>query len=141
MLSKNSLITTVGRNFVPLFRCLSGSSTPNIGNLIGPHGADITFSTSDPFFIRRGGSYDPGTLRIQSVRALEPEDSGIYTYRTPDENGDIVEFHFGIYLSTNISNKINTVKPFKYEGQLHWRSLTSIHGVGGHPLCKIYKLV
>ena len=88
---------------VPFFRCLSGSSSPNVGNLIGPHGTDITFATSDPFLVIRGGSNDPGTLLVRKIRRLVSEDSGIYTYRSPDENGDIVEFHFGVYPSSNIS--------------------------------------
>ena len=107
-LPNNGLITTSVRNTIPSFRCLSGSSRPNVGNLIGPDGTDTTFSTSDPFFISRGGSYDPGTLLVRSVRALEPEDSGIYTYQTPDENGDTVEFHFGVYPSNNTSKNVGS---------------------------------
>ena len=108
VLSKNGIIdiTTL---VVPFFRCLSGSSTPNVGSLIGPHGTDITFATSDPFLVIRGGSNDPGTLLVRMIRRLVSEDSGIYTYRSPDENGDIVEFHFGVYPSSNIS-KLSTAE-------------------------------
>ena len=101
ILPQNGLITTLARNTIPVFRCLSGSSTPNVGNLIDPNGTDITHSSSDPFIISRGGSYDPGTLLVRSVRPLGSEDSGIYTYRTPDENGEVIEFHFGLYVASS----------------------------------------
>ena len=76
VLSKNSIIdiTTL---VVPFFRCLSGSSSPNVGSLIGPHGTDITFATSDPFLVIRGGSNDPGTLLVRKIRHLVSKDSGI----------------------------------------------------------------
>ena len=97
VLANNSLITT--NRIVPTFRCLSGSSVSSVGNLIGPLGNDITLSPSDPFLVSRGSSYDPGTLLVRSVRPLQM--SGIYTYRTPDEDGEIVDFHFGLYLSNS----------------------------------------
>lgn len=111
VLANNSLISALTRNTTPSFRCLSGSSKSNVGNLIGPGGTDITYSTSDPFFVSRGGTYDPGTLLVRSARALKSKDSGIYTYRTPDENGKIVEFYFGVYFSSHTSNhdKLATV--------------------------------
>ena len=97
-LPNNSLITTIPpRNITPSFRCLSGSSAPSVGKLIGPLGNDITLNPSDPFFVSRGGSYDPGTMLVRGLQPLQWEDTGIYTYRTPDENGNIVDFHFGIY--------------------------------------------
>ncbi len=98
-LPNNSLITTLVRDRVPSFRCLSGSARVNVGHLIGPRGRDITLSTSDPFFARWGGSYNPGTLSVRSVRSLRREESGIYTYRTPDERGNFIEFYFGLYHS------------------------------------------
>ncbi len=97
ILPNNSLITTQGQNRVHRFQCLSGSARANVGRLISPLGDDITFSRSDPFSVRQGGSQDPGTLRVRIVRQPRREETGIYTYRTPDENGNIVEFYFGIY--------------------------------------------
>ena len=104
VLSNNSLISTseLHQN-MPSFRCLSGSSKSRVGRLIDPLGNDITFSTSDPFFISRGGQHDPGTLYIRSLREFEPTDSGIYIYRTPDENGNIVDINVGLYHYTTSS--------------------------------------
>ena len=103
VLSNNSLIAAPANGKISTFRCLSGSSMPSTGILIGPQGNDITLSPSDPFLVSRGSSYDPGTLLVRSVRPLQREYTGIYTYRTPDENGDIVDFHFGVYMD-NTSN-------------------------------------
>ena len=97
VLPNNSLMTTNSRFVIPNFRCLSGSSIFNTGNLIGPLGNDLTHSHSDPFLVIRGGSHHPGSLYVRSVRPLKPDDVGIYTYRTPDENGNIVDFKFGLY--------------------------------------------
>jgi hypothetical protein len=76
-----------------------------VGNLIGLNGTDITSSTSGLLFVRPGDAYDPGTLLVRSLRALGSNDSGIYTYRTPDEDGNTVEFHFGLYNSSNAGTK------------------------------------
>ena len=98
VLPNNGLISTTKlHKNMPSFRCLSGSSQSRVGRLIDPLGNDITFSTSDPFFISQGGTHDPGTLYIRSLREFEPADNGIYTYRTPDENGNIVDFNVGLY--------------------------------------------
>ena len=129
VLSKNSIIdiTTL---VVPFFRCLSGSSSPNVGSLIGPHGTDITFATSDPFLVIRGGSNDPGTLLVRKIRHLVSKDSGIYTYRSPDENGDILEFHFGVYPSSNIS-KFSTVElTYSNQGQPYPFHRELVHAKG-----------
>ena len=87
--------------FIPSFHCLSGSAQPNVGNLIGPLGNDVTLSTTGPLNVVHGGLSDPGTLSVHSVRPLGLDDIGIYTYRTPDENGDVIDFHFGLYYSSN----------------------------------------
>ena len=106
VLSNNSLISNAKFNKnIPSFRCLSGSSQPRVGRLIDPLKNDVTFSTSDPFFISRGGQHDPGTLYVRSLREFEPTDSGVYTYRTPDENGYIVDFNVGLY-HYNISSTV-----------------------------------
>ena len=104
VLSNNSLISTseLHQN-IPSFRCLSGSSQSHVGRLIDPLGNDITFSTSDPFFISRGGKHNPGTLYIRSLREFEPTDSGIYIYRTPDENENFVDVNVGLYHYTTSS--------------------------------------
>ena len=102
IVTNNSLITTTSWWKIPSFRCVSGSLRSRIGRLIDPLGKDITF-TMDPFIITRGGLHDPGTLYVRSLRELEPANSGIYTYRTPDENGNIVDINFGLYLYNNLS--------------------------------------
>ena len=93
-LPDNGLIVITNANRVPDFRCLSGSSSRNIGKLIGPLGNDITYSHSNPFLVTQ---QNPGSLYVRNVRPLQLVDVGIYTYRTPDENGDIVDFNFGLY--------------------------------------------
>ena len=108
VLPNNSLITTSSHNLIPRFHCLSGSLRSNVGNLIGPLGTDITLMSSDPFNVRHGRGTDPGTLLVfSSSNAMETDDNGIYTYHTPDENGDTVDFHFGIYDSTHSSEIVN----------------------------------
>ena len=101
VLPQNGLITTATRP--PNIRCLSGSSRSNVGSIISPQGTDITNLRTDPFLVTRGRANDPGTLSVLTVRPLEEENCGIYTYRTPDENGDTVEVHFGIYLTSTAS--------------------------------------
>ena len=96
-LPNNSFITTLARDTIPLFRCLSGSSTPYVGQLIDNYGRDITNSDSDPFSVTLGGPSDPGSLLVRSLRPLRHNENGIYTYRTPDERGNIIDFHFGLY--------------------------------------------
>ena len=112
VLPNNGLIsTTILQQNMPSFRCLSGSLQSRVGHLIGPLGYDITFSTSDPFLISQGGTHDPGTLYIRSLREFESADSGIYTYSTPDESGNIVDINIGLYHYTisstvDIANKV-----------------------------------
>ena len=100
VLPNNSLITTSLNELVPQFNCLSGSLRANVGKLIGPLGTEITRKPNDPFTVIHGSRTDPGTLLVfSSSNAMETNDNGIYTYHTPDENGDTVDFHFGIYSS------------------------------------------
>ena len=102
VIPNNSLITTTnpsGR--IPRFRCLSGSSTSNVGKLIDPNGKDITNSRSDPFVV---SNYEGGSLVVSNVRPLVAADVGIYTCRIPDENGVSVDVNFGLYLSSTSSN-------------------------------------
>ena len=106
VLPNNSLITTqTPSDTISNFRCLSGSSSRSVGNVIGPLGNDITFSHTDPFLVSRGSSYDPGTLLVRNIRPLQWADTGIYTYRTPDENGNIIDFHYGLYFSSYSGNQ------------------------------------
>ena len=96
-LPNNSLIMTVSstQHVVPDLRCLSGSSKPGVGRIIGPAGNNITF---DPFLVTQGRSVDPGTLLVRTLQQLDLNNTGIYTYRTPDENANTIDFNFGIYL-------------------------------------------
>ena len=127
VLPNNSLISLSRLDIIPSFRCLSGSSAPSVGKLIGPLGNDITLNPSDPFFVSRGGSYDPGTMLVRGLQPLQWEDTGIYTYRTPDENGNIVDFHFGIYLSDYSGSYITCSK-------VNWTQASSLIFLGP-PFC------
>ena len=118
-LPNNSLITTVSstQHLTPNIRCLSGSSKARVGRIIGPLGNDITFLTSDPFLIARGTSADPGTMFMRTQLQLDLNNTGIYTYRTPDENADTIDFNFGIYLHDYAGKSITIL--------LHKFSITS----------------
>ena len=119
VLPNNSLITTSSNNVIPQFQCLSGSLRTSVGKLIGPLGTDITFKNSDPFNVRRRGA---GTLLVfSSSNAMETDDNGIYTFRTPDENGDTVDFHFGMYT-------LQYAGMFYFIEQLH--HMQSLHSSG-----------
>ncbi len=50
-------------------------------------------------------AHDPGTLYVRSLRSLKPEENGIYTYQTPNEAGNIIDFNVGLY-STNRTSTI-----------------------------------
>ena len=119
-LPNNSLITTVSttQNVTPEFRCVSGSSKARVGRIIGPLGNDITFLTSDPFLVTQGSAFDPGTLLVRTLQQLDLNDTGIYTYRTPDEKANMIDFNFGIYLHDYAGKSITIL--------LHKFSITSI---------------
>ena len=102
ILPNNGLIITTSLGKIPSFCCLSGSSKSRVGRLIDPLGNDITFST-DPFVVRQGDFHDPGTLYIRSLREFEEADSGVYICRTPDEDGNMLEVNFGLYLHDDAS--------------------------------------
>ena len=53
----------------------------------------------------RGASHDPGTLFVRSLRSLKPEECGIYTYQTPNEAGNIIDFNVGLYSTEKSSIK------------------------------------
>ena len=105
VLPNNSLITVSGLlGRVPSIRALSGSNRSGVGRLIGILGNDITRSHSDPFIVSLGTSYDPGSMYVRCFRELSQEEVGIYTYRTPDEAGNLIDVNFGIYSTTASSN-------------------------------------
>ena len=101
-ISNNSMIVEVGTSLprLPHFRGLSASTSPHVGQLIDPYGNDITTSTSDPFIVTLGSSFEPGTMRVRSFRSLIRSEEGIYTYRTPDSTGNNIDVNFGLYSST-----------------------------------------
>ena len=93
VLPNNSLIVASGfPTRVPYFRGVSGSNRLSVGQLIGSLGNDITHSSSDPFGITLENSYDPGSMYVRCFKALDQGEIGIYTYRTPGEVGNAVNF-------------------------------------------------
>ena len=105
VLPNNSLIIVSGLlHRIPSFRALSGSNRSNVGQLINPLGNDITHSRLDPFIVSLGNSYDPGSMYVRCLKDIAREDIGIYTYRTPDEEGNIIDVNFGIYSASASSN-------------------------------------
>ena len=88
------MIITSGR--VSDLRCISGSTSSNVGHLFDINEVDITLSSTDPFFIFRN---NPGTVHVRSLRSLRSNEQGIYTCRIPDESGTTVDVNVGLYLS------------------------------------------
>ena len=100
VLPNNSLIVVLSFFARSLsFRGLSGSNKSRVGQLIGPLGNDITHSYSHPFIVSLGSRYDPGSMYVRCLRALRLGEVGIYTYRTPDEDGNDIDVNLGIYSS------------------------------------------
>ena len=96
-LPNNGLIVAGADNRISEFRCLSGSSSPEVGQLLGPAGEDMTFIDSDNFLVRRGGIYDPGLVHVRRIVPLSDEEQGVYTCRIPDEKGVAVDVNVGLY--------------------------------------------
>ena len=99
VLPNNSLIVEAGsyHQRIPYFYALSGSNKSFVGQLIDPYGNDITTSYTDPFIVTLGNSFDPGMMYVRCFRSLQKREVGIYTYRTPDESGNIIDVNFGLY--------------------------------------------
>ena len=97
-LPNNSLIVADAYNRISEFRCLSGSSRSEVGQLLNPAGKDITLVDNDHFLVRRGGVFDPGLVHIRRIVPLSSEEQGVYTCRIPDENGAGVDVNVGLYL-------------------------------------------
>ena len=82
--------------------CLSGSMTARVGQWIGLNGTNITTTDNDPFDVRVGGSYSPGSVEVQTPDTSSPLSSaneGVYTCVIPDESGETNYLYVGIYLS------------------------------------------
>ena len=97
-LPNNGLIVAGVTNRISEFRCLSGSSSPFVGQLLGPNGEDLTHIDSDHFLVHRGGSYDPGLVHVRRLAPLTREEQGVYTCRIPNERGIAVDVNVGLYL-------------------------------------------
>lgn len=97
-LPNNSLIVADMGDRISEFRCLSGSSSADVGQLLSPDGKDLTHLDTDHFLVRRGGRYDPGLIHVRRVVPLANEEQGIYTCRIPDERGVAVDVNVGLYL-------------------------------------------
>ena len=105
-LPNNSLIVARVDDRISEFRCLSGSSSENVGQLINPNNDDITFFESDHFLVHKGGRYDPGLVHVRQVVPMGKEEQGIYTCRIPDERGVTVDVNVGLYLQDEAGNNI-----------------------------------
>ena len=105
-LPNNSLIVAGADNRISEFRCLSGSKSLDVGQLISPAGEDITFLGSDSFLVRKGGRFDPGLLHVRRVVPLRTDEQGVYTCRIPDEMGRTLDVNVALYLkdSAGINN-------------------------------------
>ena len=97
-LPNNSLIVAGADDRISEFRCLSGSSSPDVGQLINSQNEDITHDDSDSFLVRKGGRYDPGLVHVRRIVPLASEEQGVYTCRIPDEGGVTVDVNVGLYL-------------------------------------------
>ena len=97
-LPNNGLIVAGVTNRISEFRCLSGSSSPFVGQLLGPNGEDLTHVDADHFLVHRGGSYDPGLIHVRRLAPLAREEQGVYTCRIPNERGTAVDVNVGLYL-------------------------------------------
>ena len=84
-------------NRISEFRCLSGSTQYNVGQLIGTTGENIVSDISDPFHVSRGTWFNPGVIHVQSNRELGTQYEGIYTCRMPDETGNVTSMNVGLY--------------------------------------------
>lgn len=103
-LPNNDLIIADAYNRISEFRCLSGSSSSEVGQLLSPAGKDITFDDSDHFLVRRGGTYDPGLVHVRRIVPLSNEEQGVYTCRIPDETGTAIDVNVGLYLNESAGN-------------------------------------
>ena len=97
-LPNNGLIVAGVTNRISEFHCLSGSSSPFVGQLLGPNGEDLTHVDTDHFLVHRGGSYDPGLVHVRRLAPLARKEQGVYTCRIPNERGTAVDVNVGLYL-------------------------------------------
>ena len=79
------------------FRCLSGTTKHNVGQLIGINGLDIVSDSTDPFFITRGSTNSPGLIHVRNTLTFEEGYDGIYTCKLSDENEAIFSVNVGLY--------------------------------------------
>ena len=106
-LPNNGLIIAGLNNRISEFRCLSGSSSPYVGQLLGPNGEDLTHLDTDHFLVHRGGIHDPGLVHIRRIVPLASEEQGVYTCHIPDERGVAVDVNVGLYLRDFAGNTGN----------------------------------
>ena len=94
VLPNNSIITADNQLTIPKFICFSGSNSTNVGQLKDVDRYDITERKEDPIITDRSGH---GSLEVQGSGNFTSGYEGMYSCQMPDEDGDIVEFSFGIY--------------------------------------------
>ena len=97
-LSNNGLIVANNLGQFSPIQCISSSKTPNEGSWISPSGFPIY--NDDIFDIIVGDENDPGfvQLALKSGRSISFSQQGIYTCTIPDDSGEVVSIHFGLYL-------------------------------------------
>ena len=97
----NSVLRANSNGIVNSIQCISGSATPNVGQIFGPSGQDIATSNLDPFDVTIGGTGNAGYIEmlLASGRTVTTAWVGVYTCIVPDENGVQQVILFGLYLS------------------------------------------
>ena len=106
LVGNNSMLLANSQGNIGTLECISGSTTPYLGQWISPSGHDITGDTSDPFTVTLGDQNNPGYMHISLVpgRTLSSDSQGVYTCISLDETGTEHQIHVGIY-SNGFSSK------------------------------------
>ena len=79
-------------------RCISGSTSTDVGEFIGLDETNIMSLSGDPFTVTVSPGGNPGHINIET-NSLNSTDQGVYTCRIPDEKNNKVHVNVGIYLS------------------------------------------
>ena len=94
-IANNGLIIARSDDRLRLF-CVSNSSQSGEGMITGRDGNTLTSSNSD-WFVNRGGNI-PGFIRA-TTSTFTASDQGIYTCTINDDNGNVMIFNVGLYLT------------------------------------------
>ena len=109
-ISNNSIILSDSTGRIPRLQCITGAAIPNSGHWISPSGLNLDSVADNPFIIVVGDETDPGyiEMRLDHDAVIGIADMGIYTCLIPNEEGDNVTFHVGVYHSS-FPSKLNIV--------------------------------